>query len=82
MIHTSSGDLLARSGDTNNDALTPALVAGLEGGAHDADVASTVKGVVATSVSHLDELLNDGLVLEVVRVDKVGGAKLLGPFLL
>ena len=45
---TASGDLLTGGGDTDDDALTPALVAGLQSGAHDVDVASAVKGVVAS----------------------------------
>lgn len=57
-------------------------MAGLEGGAHDADVAGAVEGVVAAAVGHLDELLDDGLALELGGVDEVGGAELLGPLLL
>jgi len=58
-------------------------VAGLEGGAHDADVAGAVEGVVATAVGHFDELVDDGLALgQLGRVDEVGGAELLGPLLL
>ena len=57
-------------------------MAGLEGGAHDADVAGAVKGVVAATVGHVDELLLDALLAELGRVDKVRGAKLLAPLLL
>jgi hypothetical protein len=57
-------------------------VAGLESSAHDVDVTSAVKGVVAATVGHLNELLLDGLVLEVVRVDKVRCAELVCPLLL
>ena len=57
-------------------------MAGLKGGAHDVDVARAVKGVVAATVGHLDQLLDNGLALEVVGVHKVGRAKLLGPLLL
>lgn len=73
---------MAGSGDTDDDALTPAFVASFEGSSHDVDIASAVKGVVATTISHLGELLNDGLVLEVIGVDEVSGTKLLGPLLL
>lgn len=81
---TTSRDLLAGSGDTNDDALTPALVAGLEGAAHDVHVTGAVEGVVETAVGHVDESGLDGLaLLEVLgRVDEVGGAELLGPLLL
>lgn len=70
------------SSNTNDDALTPALVAGLEGRAHDTDVASAVKGVVAATVGHLDQVLLDGLARELGGVDKVGGTELASPGLL
>ena len=79
---TSCGDLLSSGGNTNDDALTPALVASLESRSHDVNVTSAVESVVATTVSHLNELLLDGLVLELHRVDEVGSTELLGPFLL
>jgi hypothetical protein len=79
---TACGNLLAGGSDADDDGLAPALVAGLEGGAHDVDVAGAVKGVVAAAVGHLDELLLDALVAELGGVDKVGGAELLGPLLL
>ena len=79
---TSGGNLLSSSGNTNDDALTPALVASLESGSHDVDVTSAVESVVTATVSHLNELLLDGLVLELHGVNKVGGTELLGPLLL
>lgn len=80
---TASRDLLTSGRDTNDDALTPALVASLERGAHDGHVAGAVEGVVAAAVGHLDELVDDGLAaLELGGVDEVGGAELLGPLLL
>lgn len=81
-VRTPRADLLAGGGDTNDDALAPALVAGLEGGTHDVDVASAVESVVAAAVGHLDELLLDALGAELGGVHKVGGAKFLGPLLL
>lgn len=57
-------------------------MAGLEGGTHDVDVTRAVEGVVAAAVGHLDELVDDGLVLQLGRVDEVGGTELLGPLLL
>jgi hypothetical protein len=48
-------------------------VAALEGGSHDADVSSSVKGKVKSSVSLLDEVVDDALALgQVGGVDKVG----------
>lgn len=51
---TSSGNLLASSSNTDNDTLTPPLVAGLQGGTHHAHVASAVESVVTATVSHVD----------------------------
>ena len=79
---TSGGNLLSSSGNTNDDALTPTLVASLESRSHDVNVTSAVEGVVAATISHLNELLLNGLVLELHGVDKVGGTELLGPLLL
>jgi hypothetical protein len=79
---TSGRNLLSSSGDTNDDALTPTLVASLESRSHDVNVTSAVEGVVAATISHLDELLLDSLVLELHGVDEVGGTELLGPLLL
>jgi len=78
---TSCGNLLTSSSDTNDDALTPTLVAGLERAAHDVDVTSAVKGVVTATVRHLNQLLLDRLTLEVSGVDKVSRAKLGTPLL-
>jgi len=81
---TASRDLLASSSDTNDDALAPALVAGLESAAHDVHVAGAVESVVAATVSHLDQSrLNVLAILQVLgRVDKVSGAELGRPLLL
>lgn len=67
------------SSNTNDDALAPALVASLQGSAHDTDVASAVKGVVTATVGHLDQVLLDGLARQLGGVDKVGGTELAGP---
>jgi hypothetical protein len=57
-------------------------VAGLQGRAHNPNVPRAVEGIVAPAVRHLDQLLHDGLVLEVGRVDEIRRAKLVCPFLL
>jgi hypothetical protein len=57
-------------------------VAGLEGGTHDADVAGAVKGEVATTIGHLNQLVDNTLAAEVVGVDEIRSAKLLSPLLL
>jgi hypothetical protein len=79
---TSGGDLLSSSSNTDNDALTPALVASLESRSHNVNVTGAVEGVVTATISHLNELLLDGLVLELHGVDEVGGTELLSPLLL
>lgn len=79
---TSCRDFLSGGRDADDDALAPALMAGLERRPHDADVASAVKGVVAAAISHLNQLLLDALLAQLGRVDKVRGAKLLAPLLL
>lgn len=57
-------------------------MAGLEGSTHDTDVASAVEGVVATTVSHLNQVLLDSLALELGGVDEVSGTELASPLLL
>jgi hypothetical protein len=81
-LERARSNLLPSGRNTDDDALAPALVARLERRAHHVDVAGTVERVVAAAVGHLDELLLNALVAELRWVDKVGGAKLLGPFLL
>jgi hypothetical protein len=81
---TASSDLLAGSSNTDDDALTPALVAGLESAAHDVHVAGAVEGVVQAAVGHVHQPRLDGLALLQVlgRVDEVGGTELGRPLLL
>lgn len=81
---TSGGNLLASSGDTNDDALAPALVAGLERAAHDVHVASAVESVVETAIGHVHQPRLDRLALLQVlgRVDEVGSTELGRPLLL
>ena len=81
-LEGTGGDFLTRGSDADDDGLAPALVAGLEGSAHDVDVARAVEGVVAPSIRHLDELLLDALGAQLAGVDEVGSAELLGPLLL
>jgi hypothetical protein len=81
-LEWSCGNLLASGGNTDDDGLTPTLVAGLEGSAHDTNIASAVKGVVATTVGHLDKLVLDGLVSEFGGVHEVSSTELFTPLLL
>lgn len=57
-------------------------MAGLQGSTHDTDVTGAVKGVVAATVGHLDQVLLDGLARKLGGVNKVSGAELAGPGLL
>ena len=57
-------------------------MASLQGSAHDTDITSAVKGVVATTVSHLNQVLLDSLAGQLGGVNEVGGAELAGPGLL
>jgi hypothetical protein len=80
---TPRGNLLSRRRHANNDALAPALMARLERGAHDADVAGAVERVVAPTVRHLNQHVDHALALgQLGRVDKVGRAKFPRPRLL
>lgn len=82
-LEGTGADLLAGRRDTNNDALAPALVRRLESGTHNLHVARAVKGVVAATVGQLNQLVDDsGALGQLGGVDKVGGTKLAGPFLL
>lgn len=51
---TPSGDLLAHSSNTDDNALAPAFVTDLKSGAHGRDITGAVKGVVTATISHLD----------------------------
>jgi hypothetical protein len=75
---TSCSNLLASGSNTNDDALAPALVAGLEGAAHDVHVAGAVES------GHVHQPRLDCLaVLQVLGwVDEIGRAKLGRPLLL
>ena len=79
---TSGRDLLSSSSNTNDDTLTPTLVASLQGSTHDADVTRAVESVIATTVGHLNQLLLDSLAVELSGIDEVGGTELAGPGLL
>lgn len=76
---TPSGDLLTSSSNTDDNALTPALVAGLESSAHDPDVTSTVEGIITATISHLNQVLLNGLAGELSGVNEVGSAELASP---
>lgn len=74
-LERTSADLLTGASDTDDNGLSPALVAGFEGRAHDVHVTGAVKGVVETTVGHVDQDLLDRLVV-ILWVDKISRAKL------
>ena len=80
------GDLLARAGDADDDALAPAAMAAFERLAHHLDVAGAVEGVVGaadlvgTASGHVDEIGHE-IAADLVRVDEMGHAKALAPSL-
>jgi len=78
---TSGGDFLTSGSNTDDDALTPTLVAGLERAAHNVHISSAIESVVATTICHFNEFLLDRLVLELGRVDEIGRPKLCAPLL-
>lgn len=80
-LERTGGDLLASGSNTDDDRLTPTLVAGLEGRAHDMDVSSGIEGEVKTTVSELNKFLLDGSA-HVLGVDEVSSTELPGPGLL
>src|SRR6266536_4836994 len=79
---TSCGDFLSSSRDTNDDTLTPTLVASLQRSTHNTNITRAVKGVIKTTIGHLNQLLLNGLVLKLGRVHEIRGTKLVSPFLL
>jgi len=78
---TSRRDFLSSSSNTNNNRLSPTLVASLQGSAHDTNVTCAVESVVQTTVSDLDEVVLNGL-SDLGWVDEFGRAELLCPLLL
>jgi len=81
-ILTTCGNLLASSGNTDDDTLTPTLVASLEGGPHHADITCAVERVVTAAIGQVDQGLHNCLVLKLIRIDEVGSTELSSPCLL
>src|SRR5690606_9715891 len=74
------GDLLARLGHADDDALAPAAVTGLQRRAHDVGVAGAVEGVVGPAAGQLDQMGHQ-VAGDVLRIDEVGPAEAAAPFL-
>jgi hypothetical protein len=74
-------DLLSGSGNTDDDGLSPSLVAGLKSGSHDTDITSAVESVVESTVGDLNKVVLDRL-SNLGGVNELGSTELLGPLLL
>ena len=70
-------DLLARARDADDHRDAPAAVAALERLAHQLDVADALEAVVGAALGQLDEVRHQ-IALDLLRVDEVGHAELLG----
>jgi len=78
-LEWSSGNFLSGSGNTDDDALAPALMASFEGSAHNLDVTGTIESVVAAAIRHFDEVFLDGFVY-FSWVYEIGCTELTRPF--
>src|SRR6056297_1299965 len=68
------GDFLTRTGDTDNTALTPALVGTLQSLTHDLHIADTFEAVVDSAAGHGNKVLHH--VVHIAWVDEVCHAEL------
>src|SRR4029434_5428796 len=72
---------LPRLGDANDDAGAPAAVAAFERGAHHLGIAGRIERIVRAAVGQLEDLGDDLIARHALRIQKVGHAELLAPFL-
>ena len=72
------GDLLAGSGHTDDDALAPAAVAAFQGLPHGRDIADAFEGKVGAAAGQVDHRLHDFVAADLVRIDEMRHAELLG----
>src|SRR6202048_4043527 len=79
-------DFRTRRGDTDDDGLSPAAMAGFQGLAHDRHVAGAIEGVVGAAdliraaLGHVDEVRDD-IAADLLRIDEMRHAEALAPFL-
>ena len=71
-------DLLARLSHADDDAGTPAAVAGLKRLTHDGRVAGAIEGIFSTAIGQRNELRDD-IAVDVVGIDEMRHAELLAP---
>ena len=70
-------DLLARTGNADNHALTPAFVTTLKRRTHHVDVADTFEAEVHAAIGELNDHILNRLII-IIRVNKIGRAHLFG----
>src|SRR5262245_52824424 len=73
-----SRDLLASTGDADDDRFTPALVAGLKRYAHHLHIADAFERVVGATAGEFDQM-RDEIPLDVIGIDEMGHAEALAP---
>lgn len=78
-LEGASGNLCTSRRNANDRAYTPALMTGFESASHHLDVTGSIEREIQTAIGSLDQLFDDRLALELHRVDKLGGTKLLCP---
>lgn len=78
-MHTSRANLLPRGRHADNDTLAPSFVTSLQGRPHHAYVACAIKCVIASTVSHLHQLLLNTLSPQLGRVHEIRRPKFLTP---
>src|SRR4051812_12940502 len=79
ILLTSCRDFLPCSCNTNDDTLSPTLVASFECCSHDTNVSSAVESIITSTIRHLNQLFLDSLVLKLRWVDEIGCAEFLCP---
>src|SRR5471030_1056868 len=75
-LERARGDLLARARDADDHRLAPAAVAAFQRLPHQLGVADALEGIVRATVCQLDEVRDEILVAESLRVDEVRHAEL------
>src|SRR3546814_3819562 len=78
-LERARGDFLARFGNSDDDARTPAAMAGFERLAHYGRVAGAVESIVSAAVGQGHQMRND-IVGDLLRVNEMGHAELAPPF--
>src|SRR6185503_9781917 len=69
---------LARAGDADDDRLAPAAVTALERLPHRVHVADALEGEVGAAAGQIDDCLHDLVAADLVRIDEMRHAELLG----